>query len=138
MSKTNNVNKEIQAGIALILQGITKVSIHDIDSVYVEWSESYEFEDNTTYTYDEFNKRCKIVLDEIIASGDDGCCKAGIKVNFTDGKSYSFRLDIAEDESNIAKAFDNRKEYYTSDRWSKHVQSERELAEYWKNFTYLY
>lgn len=111
---------------------------HDIKSVHVRLAESYEFEEDHTYTYEEFNEKCDKVLAEYEADGMGGYCKTWITVTFTDGESYEFRLDIDQHEKSIADAFNQRLRYYLVNGPVANTEGERKLAEFWKNFTYRF
>jgi len=64
-----------------------------IVSVVVEWSESYNFEDNTTYTLEEYSARAHKTKAEQV--GDDyGYDKTKVTAIYSNGMEYSFRHDI--------------------------------------------
>ena len=109
---------------------------HDIESVYVEMGESYEFEDDTTYTYEEFNDKCQTVINDCKNNNIQRYFKTYITVKFTDGESYQFRLDLGLDEKNIKEAFNNRIRYYKNGGIV--YNGEEKIAQFWNNFTYRF
>lgn len=114
---------------------------HDIDSVYVEMSESMAFDSNVTYTYEEFNKRCEKALAEVLQWPEEyrgAYLKTYITVNFKDGESYKFRLDINESERNIADAFNSRLKYYLVNSEKAKSDAENKIALFWETFTYKF
>jgi hypothetical protein len=107
---------------------------HDIESVYVEMSESCEFEDDTTYTYEEFNNKCQTVVNDCKNNDIRHYFKTYITVKFTDGEFYQFRFDLSLDEKNIKEAFEHRIRYYKNNGIV--YKNEEKIAQFWNNFTY--
>lgn len=116
------------------------IEAHDIDSVFVDFSETGVFEGGKIYLYEEFNDLCKEAVEEVnnMPAKYKGCyAKTYITVNFKDGSYYNFRLDINENEPNIKAAFDHLKKYYSIER-PVLGENGKKHADYWKNFSYKY
>lgn len=94
-------------------------------SVLVHWSESGDFENETEYSFKEFEKKALYVA---LGHADGGYLKTKVTVKFDDGETYGCRIDLA---LNDERGFEHRcKEmisysetpngasYYGQDNWA--------------------
>ncbi len=66
--------------------------VNVVKAVFVNWSENYDFNDNTAYSFEEFERIAWGVASSV---EDTGCYdKTSVTVRFTDGEEYNARVDL--------------------------------------------
>jgi len=102
-----------------------------IEKVRVIWSESFIFEDETTYTYAEYTKRAKQV--EIENGTEGGYCKTKIEIIYSNGFEYGCRHDIGCDHVVLTQRMAEAAAYCLSENCPEFMKPSEELAEFYRS-----
>jgi hypothetical protein len=101
-----------------------------IEKVHVFWSESRRFNDETTYSYEEYTAIAKQVA--IDNGTDGGYFKTKINIFYTDGTEYGLRHDIGCDATILEQRMHDYAQYALSDEAPSWMKPEGELEKFYK------
>lgn len=111
-----------------------------VESVLIQWSESgtlSEFEGQTV-SFARAEELLALALEERRAYDAEGhkggYFKTKLTVQFSDGETYEFRLDLNDEEQSITDAFNKRVEYSKTKDLADASHFEHAIVSFWKSF----